>query len=216
MEPLVDAPALCAENADDPECSVLRGACVYDWRRDSADSPDVARLRSAWGGPDASRLARDCRVVVPQPEEPHCIICESASTALEARIADANRAMDVESLPVISNPREDVVVALLDTLPAEPRVDLYSPHGAVLRRLLNRLTCPPGGGCIASVVPSLALPIVDGGRVDRERGGYYGRFSDVARAVVDASQRARQPDGRVILHLAFGWERAYGTGESSS
>lgn len=206
----------------------LERFCVYTWIPESPkQGPDPGEddvlVLETWLGNQGASGAPDCRVVVPM----------GSSTAVEQRWEALNThfhqqvgRMDV--LPVNPDqPLSRVRVAVVDSVPDDdvPTNDDtgISPHGWAVTRSISEIGCPvPGSSCVTELSPHLALTLHQGSSgPDSASGGYYGRISDLAVAVVDAVNEWRihnhdtsdpdfQPQPRLVVNLSVAWEPRWG------
>jgi len=183
----------------------LRRFCVYEWQGPGRPTP-AQRPRS--------NLEVDCAMsaalAAPLPD---------LTKAREAAFLEHVRALD--PLPAPTGSRQPPVrVAVVDTArnlaagrKGEPGAG-NSSHGRAVGLVISRLTCPNGPGsrgCLTEIDNRIGLGLVrEGTEVRRDpNGGYFGLFSEVARAIGDAVASAGA-DQRLILNLSFGWDGTFG------
>lgn len=178
--------------------------CVYEWSPGDT-APDVSALPGPMEG--VVGLTRDCPVVSPQGET------LASDRTLRALIFEQFMAhIGKPAIPSqAASPDPAVSLFVIDTIPDTLLASGAIPnsrHGLTLRELIGGLTCDQGQ-CIADITSILGLPRLrtDTETVDRERGGYYGSLSDLARGVVEATDLWQRIDGEhLLLVLAAGWE----------
>lgn len=212
----------------------LQPFCVYEWQPNPeyTGGPDVATLKDELA-PWQATLDRDCRMLVPM-----------ASTADDLMWQDLNthfheQANHLSPLPLNpAAPPRHVRVAVVDSVPDDytPANDNTgtSPHGWAVSRSIRELGCPdpenPASACITRLASHLALTIDDTGTLNIANGGYYGRISDAAVAVVHAvnewrlHNRGKDPDAsdyqpRLVVNMSVAWDARWGgayTGSDSA
>lgn len=180
----------------------LRQFCRYTWESASAAPPDLDALPH----PEDSvvGVARDCPIVTPQADDSAADdrFQELVHAAFEARVGRPTMPPELDE--------RTVLVSLVDTIPESLVTRGLTPHtrhGLTLRELIEGLVCD-GDRCVAEVTNSLGLPRLDDGHADRERGGYYGSLSDLARGVVESTDTWSKQGyaSRLVMVLAVGWE----------
>lgn len=127
-------------------------------------------------------------------------------------------------LPLKSTAAPNVRLAVVDTQPtggfgASSIPGQGSPHGFDLAAIARDLTCnkscggadSPVGPCASTITTRLALNMSSAGdppTTDETRGGYFGRPSDVARAIVrevDDWLDAGSPQ-HLVVNVSLGWD----------
>jgi hypothetical protein len=180
--------------------------CVVQWAPTTV-AADYAALHAAFT--TVPPYAQDCEVVAAQgaPVGP---------TRLEGAFLDQVS----HAPPVAVNPAavRKIPVAVIDSaVRTRDRLALRdrSGHGRAMQAIIHRLACPepndPSVLCAVRPHSTLALPRrVHAGQIveDVSHGGYFGSFTDVARAVHDALRD--MPGPRRILNLSLGWSARYG------
>ncbi len=178
--------------------------CVYDWVAQGSPSvAQVAALSAAVGGD----IGPDCEVVSPQGS--------SVTDAVWPQLLDRFRHGTGWRSALPDTGGVATTVAVLDASPLEGTLrgratpnEGRSGHGFAVGRVIRDLACPDlaAGGCFARVADRLALPLLPSGQRDTAGGGYFGAFSDVARAAMGSlALQARSAGGPLILNLSIGW-----------
>ena len=167
----------------------------------------VAPLDDPSTDPRFGKVTEDCLAVRPQRGsalEP--VVGMQARDAFASRVGFLS-AMELEMNGNSTEPfRSPVTVAVVDTIPELRPGQPNSEHGENLARMISSLACPSGeASCAVTVQTALGLPRIDFGAPDLVRGGYMGRFTDLARGVVTAVD-AWDGAGHLIVNLSVGWE----------
>jgi hypothetical protein len=184
---------------------------------------DTDALRAYLAG-QVEAVEPDCNVLVQASSE----TVEESWEQLHDHVHEHVGSLDPLPLDPAQRPRA-VRVAVLDSVPtgyqpgsANPG---ESPHGWAVAHTIRELSCPrpqsPMSACNSVIATHLALPLDGSGEEDRSHGGYYGRITDVAVALVDAVNAWRihnqgraptAPDyqSRLVANMSVAWEDDWG------
>ncbi len=205
---------------EEPAPPGLRGYCVYEWAPHPAHPwgphlPSLAALDSV-----LSSRAVDCAVVAPLGSAATAVTWQSLRTSFREQTGW------LSSLPRASGaPPAPVRVAVVDAAPhvyaAGQAVDDRSGHGEAVGQLIRDLSCPSAASatsaCVGQVSNHLALPQLSLRTLDLTRGGYFGYYTQLARALhsavndwqaYNAVAAVKQP--RLVVNLSVAWEPTYG------
>ncbi|MBK8261137.1 MAG: hypothetical protein IPK80_07325 [Nannocystis sp.] len=183
---------------------VLGSFCEYRWTPDGQSSPDLTALPGSVDGVES--LAELCPRVIPQGD------FFGADITLRTKIYDEFLAnIGKPPAPMLAGPGlAPVDLRLIDTMPdglLEKGLLPRSQHGLTLHKLARSILCVDGD-CRANVYNHLGLPRIPELGEDRERGGFFGSFLDLAQGINEGVEQWKYgtPGARLILVLALGWE----------
>ena len=202
----------------------LKPFCVYNWTRAVPPTrADTDALRAHLAGKVAD-AEPDCNVLVPMSSE----IVDQSWEQLHAHVHQHVGSLDPLPVDPTRRPRK-VRVAVLDSIPTGYQMGSpntgESPHGWAVAHTIYELSCPrpldPGSACNSAISTHLALPVDGTGEADPIHGGYYGRITHVAVALVDAvnawrlhnqSRSPTAPDyhSRLVANMSVAWEAEWG------
>ncbi|MEO1336588.1 MAG: S8/S53 family peptidase, partial [Myxococcota bacterium] len=181
--------------------------CVYDWTA-MGEAPDLDVLPGVTDPGDF--LESDCEVLTTYGHPYTTNNTSLLESAFRAQIGQPT------ALPPPTAGATKVVV--VDT-----SIDRAFPnggpgvldHGRAMAMLIRGLTCQGAGTCAAEVSSMLAMPLIkvgDNFQADYINGGYYGRPTDVARAIYKGVQTALASPGpnRLIINISAGWDSRWG------
>lgn len=123
-------------------------------------------------------------------------------------------------VPDLPPGKSHVRVAVLDSAAktfSSLQTDTFG-HGRAVGRVINELSCSPGGFCASEMWNVLAMPHKTPTDIDQESGGYFGTRGELATAiykavddwVYDFNKSPKTVPPRLILNLSLGWVPEYG------
>ena len=182
--------------------------CQYTWN--SAAPPNLAGLPANAGRPGTVWTAADCMAVT----------TAAPSDVAESLVRDElkssfwNAVERPSALPARPLPGLPVRVAVIDSWPSFMTAG-NSAHGAGMAGIVQNLTCDLiPGECPISLVPHLALNMLEPGVHNNLLGGTFGHQSRLAvqihKAVAD--WQSDPVPSNLILNLSIGWDPVFQVG----
>ncbi len=189
----------------------LGDLCLYTMNRLPTRTEQRRLLRAL---PNAQA---DCQVVAPLQSAFDQIVGPAQRLAFARSV---NGPLQIAGTPAATR------IAVVDTSPRYyfqgQAKDGQSGHGLSMARVIRAMTCGPdsaiAGRCAGFVSHHLGLPRDFNGTVNRAQGGFFGRQSDPALAIVAAVRTWKSwqaagnqpPQDNLVINLSLGWEGTYG------
>ncbi len=182
--------------------------CVYTWT--PAGAPNLGGLPMDGARPGTDWTAADCMAVT---------TAAPADTA-EGIVRDGlkysfwDAVERPTSLPVRQSPGRPVRVAIIDSWPSFTTAG-NSAHGAGMAGIVQNLTCDLiAGECPVSLLPRLALNMVQPGVPNNFLGGTFGHQSRLAVQIHQAvaAWQSAPVASNLILNLSIGWDPTFQPG----
>lgn len=185
----------------------LKRYCVYEWT--GGPTPNFSKL-------PPSRKP-DCNIVAAQGSQWSQDNAAAYEVAYFAQIEQHALPTFPQIIPPQVPSRMMVVDSAVNTTFPEPGTGQLD-HGRVMGEIGRKLGCPDDGNsaCRVEVASVLALALVRDPQtqelvVDTAMGGFVGRLSDTARAIVSAVDYAEsQGNGPIVVNLSLGWDPYWG------
>jgi hypothetical protein len=200
--------------------------CLYVWSplnvEDPAPPPDLTdnpRLAVLAGALDT-----DCAVTAGVSTPYTAVVADTLASSYYAQIGRL-QPLPLRSVNGVSTSPDEIRVGVVDSTPRGPddgEADVGTDdHGFGVGRIVRELACPlyPNLGevCVGQASNHLALPRRTLAVADRDDGGYFGFFGEVATAIfgsVGAWDRHNALGGvqqpRLVINLSLGWDSTWG------
>jgi hypothetical protein len=200
--------------------------CLYVWSPVNPDQPapppdltDNARLAVLAGALDT-----DCAVTAGVSTPYTAVVADTLASSYYTQVGRV-QPLPLRSVNGVVTSPDEIRIGVVDSTPRgldDGEADVGTDdHGFGVGRILRELSCPLypilGEVCVGQASNHLALPRRSLAVADREDGGYFGFFSEVATAVFgsvaawdrhNALGGVQQP--RLVINLSLGWDPTWG------